>query len=369
MRTNPMSDDPQNDLKPEIRQLPQAMNCLSEACDAAVHCRDLRRSVHSDAGEAYSERASAWLPMETCSSDQSSNSIDSQERSGSCRSEKQLPRRRLFSAKHPLSHEEDLKLVLHHSLKSLQFDPAERKTLEDQGCRAAVEIHFAYYSRPILRVILGLSNAKLLPTVEAQDFLLVFCRCCLVSLHGAYLAELDEREGRREKPELNERFNLTLQWFHSLMRHLNIGIAELQNGQAAEAEDALERASIVAGICLAEMLALNRRDPSLNRIYRIGAICGLGICILTDFEAKPFRHNCYSTYCHFAAFNHCSMRKVLKSDQGPLEIKPQEKSVWICMCGLSKNQPFCDGSHKKTRDEESGKTYEYDEEGHRQEVG
>jgi hypothetical protein len=152
--------------------------------------------------------------------------------------------------------EEDLKLVLHRSLKSLQFDPAERKTLEDQGCRAAVEIHFSYYSRPILRVILGLSNAKLLPSTEAQNFLLVFCRCSLVSLQGAYMAELDELEGRREKPEPSERFNLTLQWFHALMRHLNIGVAELQSGQADKAEDAFERASMVAGICLAEMLAL-----------------------------------------------------------------------------------------------------------------
>jgi CDGSH-type Zn-finger protein len=62
------------------------------------------------------------------------------------------------------------------------------------------------------------------------------------------------------------------------------------------------------------------------------------------------------------------VRKVLKSDQRPFEIKPQQESVWICMCGLSKNQPFCDGSHKTTRDEEDGKTYEYDSEGHRHEI-
>ena len=69
----------------------------------------------------------------------------------------------------------------------------------------------------------------------------------------------------------------------------------------------------------------------------------------------------------FNALSSC-MRRVIKSDKQPFEVKPQEKSVWICMCGLSKNQPFCDGSHKKTRDEENGKTYEYDDEGHRQEV-
>jgi CDGSH iron-sulfur domain-containing protein 3 len=51
-----------------------------------------------------------------------------------------------------------------------------------------------------------------------------------------------------------------------------------------------------------------------------------------------------------------------------MEIKPQQESVWICMCGLSKNQPFCDGSHKTTREEEDGKIYEYDAEGHRHEI-
>lgn len=38
------------------------------------------------------------------------------------------------------------------------------------------------------------------------------------------------------------------------------------------------------------------------------------------------------------------------------------------MCGLSKNQPFCDGLHKKIVGEEDGKTYEYDAEGQRKEV-
>ena len=61
-------------------------------------------------------------------------------------------------------------------------------------------------------------------------------------------------------------------------------------------------------------------------------------------------------------------RRVIKSAKGPYEIKPSKESVWICMCGLSKKQPFCDGSHPSTLDEVDGKLYEYDKEGQRKEV-
>lgn len=47
---------------------------------------------------------------------------------------------------------------------------------------------------------------------------------------------------------------------------------------------------------------------------------------------------------------------------GPIEIPPQKESVWVCGCGLSRDLPFCDGSHKKCAKAEpdSGKLYVYD---------
>lgn len=265
MRTNAMSDDLPNDLKPEIRQLPQAMNVFLK--------RAMPRFTVETCAEAFIGTLGKLIPTGHLfgylwkPARQSNYRIRLTVKNGEVLQEREVaPAAEVVQRETSADSREDLKLVLHHSLKSLQFDPAERKILESGGSRAAVEIHFSYYDRPLLRVIVGLTNAKLLPTIDAQDFLLVFCRCCLVSLNGAYLAELDEHEGRREKPDLSERFSLTLQWFHSLMRHLNIGIAGLQSGQIAEAEDALERGSIVAGICLAELLALKADiQPSANR--------------------------------------------------------------------------------------------------------
>jgi hypothetical protein len=250
-----MSDELQSELKPEIRQLPQAVTLFMK--------RALPRFTVDTCVEAFILTLAKFIPIQELlgylwpPGQQSNQRIRLiLERDVLLHEQEMTAGAQVLQNKTSPETQDDLRLTLHRSLKSLQSDTAARKTLGDKGCRAAIEIHFTYYSRPILRVILGLSNTKLLPTTEAQHFLLIFCRCFLISLHGAYLAELDEREGLREKSEIRERFNLTLQWFHSMVRHLNIGLAGIQNGQTNEAEDALQRASIVAGVCLAEILSL-----------------------------------------------------------------------------------------------------------------
>ena len=60
-----------------------------------------------------------------------------------------------------------------------------------------------------------------------------------------------------------------------------------------------------------------------------------------------------------------TMARLIRHDLNhPYEIaEGNELPLYICGCGLSKNKPFCDGSHKKTRDEEAGDTYIYDDAG------
>jgi len=59
------------------------------------------------------------------------------------------------------------------------------------------------------------------------------------------------------------------------------------------------------------------------------------------------------------------MPRLVKHDAtGPMKIEQVEKfPIFVCMCGLSKNKPYCDGSHKKTRDEDASALYAYDEQG------
>ncbi len=55
-------------------------------------------------------------------------------------------------------------------------------------------------------------------------------------------------------------------------------------------------------------------------------------------------------------------------EKGPMEVKVDNESKWMCMCGLSKNKPFCDGAHKKTHDEKEEKVYVYGTDGTRAEL-
>ena len=51
------------------------------------------------------------------------------------------------------------------------------------------------------------------------------------------------------------------------------------------------------------------------------------------------------------------------------EGKARDFQIHICGCGLSRNKPFCDGSHRKTANEEEGKVYAYNENGDQMEAG
>lgn len=42
------------------------------------------------------------------------------------------------------------------------------------------------------------------------------------------------------------------------------------------------------------------------------------------------------------------MSEPVCAKKGPYPVTLEPGDYWWCVCGLSKNQPFCDGSHKDT---------------------
>lgn len=56
------------------------------------------------------------------------------------------------------------------------------------------------------------------------------------------------------------------------------------------------------------------------------------------------------------------MVRLIRHDANkPYHIKTQSgEDIYVCACGLSRGKPYCDGSHRKTQDEQPNEIYLYE---------
>jgi CDGSH-type Zn-finger protein len=59
-------------------------------------------------------------------------------------------------------------------------------------------------------------------------------------------------------------------------------------------------------------------------------------------------------------------RAIVHTETGPRkldedDIDPEKGDIAVCQCGLSKEYPFCDGSHRATEDESDDRLYKYED--------
>ncbi|WP_132058889.1 CDGSH iron-sulfur domain-containing protein [Halorussus amylolyticus] len=59
-------------------------------------------------------------------------------------------------------------------------------------------------------------------------------------------------------------------------------------------------------------------------------------------------------------------REVTHEATGPVRLDEDDLDeeygdIAVCLCGLSEEYPFCDGSHRATEDEDDGAVYKYED--------